>query len=248
MKMNRACKQIIMLVLVFFTCFFLFIARHRLIDGDEGFYLMASRLVLEHKAPYLDFLYTQAPLLPYAYGLWMKLFGISWFSARSLSAMLTTILGLLIYEHVCRETEKWTAGAWHGDCVRLKHLDLCVVPDCEDLFADRRYFFSVLMQLLTRLTRGIFTMAGRGCRNVIWAQRGYSFVCRRARCQFYSGGYFAILRPQWNPAHSLVPWRIGNRLIPCLYLLVSSPDVFLFNNLGYHAIRSHGGLIGEFGK
>ena len=71
---------------------------------------MASRLVLEHKTPYQDFLYTQAPLLPYAYGLWMKLFGISWFSARSFSAMLTTILGLLIYEHVCRETEKWTAG------------------------------------------------------------------------------------------------------------------------------------------
>jgi hypothetical protein len=40
----------------------------------------------------------------------MKLFGISWLSARSFSAMLTTILGLLIYEHVCRETEKWTAG------------------------------------------------------------------------------------------------------------------------------------------
>jgi hypothetical protein len=68
--MNRACKLILMLVLVFCTCFFLFIARHRLIDGDEGFYLMASRLVLEHKTPYLDFLYTQAPLLPYAYGHW----------------------------------------------------------------------------------------------------------------------------------------------------------------------------------
>jgi hypothetical protein len=63
-----------MLVFVFFTCFFLFIARHRFIDGDEGFYLMASRLVLEPKTLYLDFLYTQAPLL------------------------LTIILGLLIYD------------------------------------------------------------------------------------------------------------------------------------------------------
>ena len=108
--MSRACKLILMLVFVFFTCFFLFIARHRFIDGDEGFYLMASRLVLEPKTLYLDFLYTQAPLLPYAYGLWMKLFGISWFSARSFSAMLTIILGLLIYEHVCRQTEKCIAG------------------------------------------------------------------------------------------------------------------------------------------
>jgi hypothetical protein len=55
--------------------------------------------------------YTQAPLLPYAYGLWMKLFGISWFSARSYSATLTATLGLLIYEHVCRDTRSWIAGA-----------------------------------------------------------------------------------------------------------------------------------------
>src|SRR6266446_9390916 len=97
-------------VFVFLACFFSFVARHRFIDGDEGFYLLASRLVLEHKAPYLDFFYTQAPLLPYAYGLWLKLFGISWFSARAFSAALTTVLGLLIYEHVYGETQKRMAG------------------------------------------------------------------------------------------------------------------------------------------
>jgi hypothetical protein len=41
-------------VFVFLACFFSAVARHRFIDGDEGFYLLASRLVLEHKAPYLD--------------------------------------------------------------------------------------------------------------------------------------------------------------------------------------------------
>jgi 4-amino-4-deoxy-L-arabinose transferase-like glycosyltransferase len=108
--MNFTCKLLLLPIFVFLMCFFSFVAQRRFIDGDEGFYLLASRLVLEHKAPYLDFLYTQAPLLPYAYGLWMKLFGISWFSARSFSATLTIILGLLIYEHVCRETQKWIAG------------------------------------------------------------------------------------------------------------------------------------------
>ena len=89
---------------------FLFTARHRFIDGDEGFYLLGSQLVMEHRAPYLDFFFTQAPLLPYAYGLWMKLFGLSWFSARSFSATLTAVLGLLIYEHVCYETKKSIVG------------------------------------------------------------------------------------------------------------------------------------------
>ena len=35
--------------------YFWFISQHRLIDDDEGFYLLAARLVLEHRTPYLDF-------------------------------------------------------------------------------------------------------------------------------------------------------------------------------------------------
>ena len=42
-------------------------------------------------------------------------------------------------------------------------------------------------------------------------------------------------------------WFLGGFLVglaPCLYLFIPSPDTFLFNNLGYHAIRSNAGLIG----
>src|SRR5271166_6447851 len=108
--MDRTRKLLFVPIFAVLLCFFLFVGRYRFIGADEGFYALASRLVLEHKVPYLDFFYQQSPLLPYVYGLWMKLFGISWFSARSLSATLTAILGLLIYEHVCHETRKWVAG------------------------------------------------------------------------------------------------------------------------------------------
>ena len=37
--------------------FFLYVSQHRLVDDDEGYYLLASRLVIEHKTPYLDFFY-----------------------------------------------------------------------------------------------------------------------------------------------------------------------------------------------
>lgn len=39
----------------------------RPIDGDEGYYGLAARLVTEGRAPYMDFFYPQAPLLPYLY-------------------------------------------------------------------------------------------------------------------------------------------------------------------------------------
>src|SRR5579863_10359062 len=42
-------------------------AATRPIDGDEGFYTTAARLVWEGKKPYRDFFFQQAPLLPYVY-------------------------------------------------------------------------------------------------------------------------------------------------------------------------------------
>ncbi len=68
--------------------FFWFVSQHRLIDADEGFYVLAARLVVQHKVPYIDFFYTPAPLLPYAYAAWLKLTGTSWFAARAFSGLL----------------------------------------------------------------------------------------------------------------------------------------------------------------
>src|SRR5437016_4568472 len=50
----------------------LVVSRLRLVDGDEGFYLLAAKSVYHGKVLYRDFFYTQMPLLPYVYGLWMK--------------------------------------------------------------------------------------------------------------------------------------------------------------------------------
>lgn len=43
----------------------------RLVDGDEGAYLLAARLVMEGKLLYHDFFYAQTPVIPYLYGSWI---------------------------------------------------------------------------------------------------------------------------------------------------------------------------------
>jgi len=73
--MTRTARLLLVPVLLGQTLFFTWLALHRFIDGDEGHFLLASRLVLMHKKPYLDFFYNQAPLLPYVYALWMKCSG-----------------------------------------------------------------------------------------------------------------------------------------------------------------------------
>jgi 4-amino-4-deoxy-L-arabinose transferase-like glycosyltransferase len=81
----------------------------RIVDADEGAYLLVSRLVVEGRVLYHDFFYPQMYLLPYLYGAWMLLFGYSWYAARLLSAVFCIGLTLL----VCRQVTLLTGSrAW----------------------------------------------------------------------------------------------------------------------------------------
>src|SRR5438132_465365 len=81
-----------------------------LVDGDEGTYLLVSRLVIEGQLPYHDFYYPQMFLLPYVYGAWMTLVGYSWYGARLLSAFFSVALGLLLYRQAARRSAALPAG------------------------------------------------------------------------------------------------------------------------------------------
>jgi hypothetical protein len=72
----------------------------RLVDGDEGTYMLPARLVAEGQLPYHDFFYQQMYLLPYVYGAWMKIVGYSWYGGRLLSAAFSMLLGLLVHRQV----------------------------------------------------------------------------------------------------------------------------------------------------
>jgi hypothetical protein len=55
----------------------LFIVLNGELNADEGFYLLASKLVRDGYRPYRDFGFTQTPLLPYANLPWLEVFGYS---------------------------------------------------------------------------------------------------------------------------------------------------------------------------
>ena len=110
--MARRSRDESTLALIFLVQFgvFLTVARYRFVDGDEGLYLMTSRLVAEGKLPYHDFLLQQMPLVPYVYGWWMRFAGMTWLSGRMLSAILAAALGTALYREVSKQTGKWAAG------------------------------------------------------------------------------------------------------------------------------------------
>ena len=98
------------LLAILMAAVFVPISLFRLVDGDEGTYLLVSRLVAEGQVPYHDYFYPQMFLLPYVYGGWLKLVGYSWYAARVLSACFSIALGLLLYRQVAHLTGARTWG------------------------------------------------------------------------------------------------------------------------------------------
>jgi hypothetical protein len=254
--MTRAAKLWSIPILLLMAAFFLYVSQHRLIDDDEGFYLLASRLVLQHRAPYLDFFYTQAPLLPYIYAAWLKLAGISWISARAFCALLTTAVGALIYWHVSRETGKMLAGACAALLFAASSLVFAWYPIVKTFALAMLFLFPAYM-IFARLspTTPKWLIAAAGVLLGLSADtRSYIvgvlpvflwWLWRNRGCPTHSR-----LSNEWE-AHRLprVLWFLGGfvvGLVPSLILFVASPDAFMFNNLGYHAMRSGEGLVGDW--
>ena len=97
-------KNILLLSCLFL--WFLPIANFRLIDGDEGYYLFAAKLLLDGKTIYKDFFYPQTPLLPYIYKWWFSITGISWINARLLHAIVTALIGFILFKNLLRINKK----------------------------------------------------------------------------------------------------------------------------------------------
>jgi hypothetical protein len=242
--MNRAVKLLFLPVIVAQAAFFLYVSQHRLIDADEGFYLLASRLILQHKTPYLDFFYTQAPLLPYVYGAWIKLFGTSWVAGRILAAMLTTTLGALLYVHVCLETGSWIAGVASTIVFASSSLVFAWLPIVKVFSLALVFLFAsyvILAGMSSDTPQWLIALAGV-LAGLSADTRSYVIIV------FPVLLWWVYRRSQPQPLKRLTYFCGGLvlGLSPSLALFLASPSAFLFNNLEYHAMRSGEGLIANW--
>ena len=88
--------------------FFIFAGQ---INQDEGFYLLAGKLVYEGKLPYRDFHYTQMPLLPYVYGLPQLILGNSLYVGRFTSVFLL-VMSFVVTVKVARLLAGAGSAVW----------------------------------------------------------------------------------------------------------------------------------------
>lgn len=238
-------RRVLTLVLVFSLqfLFFSYVAIHRFIDGDEGFFLLASKLVLAHKKPYIDFLFEQAPLFPYVYALWMRYFGVTWTSARLFAALLTSLTGTVLCDEVWYRTRHWLASICAATLFAGSMLIFAFFPIAKTFSLAGLLVFAAYVVVSRLSSSSPVWLAGFG-----GLLLGLSIDTR---------SYLLVVVPLFlwwifrnidaNKRSGLLMWFLGGSalgLLPALYFFLSSPNLFLFNNLGYHALRSSGGLVG----
>jgi hypothetical protein len=245
--MDRISKRLLIPVAVLSLIFFFIVGWNRFIDADEGFYLLASRLVFQHEMPYRDFLYTQMPLLPYVYGLWMQLVGMSWLSGRALSVFLTSAMSVLLFIQICRQMKRWAAGI----CGVLLFASSTLIFGWMPL--AKTYGLSTVLLFSSYMIVSRFSSDSRKwllfCGGVLL---GLSVEVRL---------YFAALLPVFllwiylsrevaikRRALSYFGAGFLVAMLPAAYFLAFHRAPFLFDVIGLHAIRSDDGLIGGFGQ
>ncbi len=215
----------------------------RYVDGDEGYYLLASDLVLGAKLPYRDFMFTQMPLLPYLYGLWTAVLGETWLTARLLSVAFAIALGVLLFDFARRRFGLVLAVVGLSLYV-FSGLVFAWMPTVKTYAAATFFLFAALALVDRRdaaarnawVAAGLLLALAVGTR-LIFAAAAPAFV-------------WAALRAaeQRARARALKPLATGFALglVPASLFLVIDPGRFLFDNVGYHAFRSSEGLVGDF--
>ena len=206
----------------------------RLVDGDEGTYLLVARLVAEGQLPYHDFYYPQMYLLPYVYGGWMKVVGFSWYAARLLSAVFSVLLGLLVYRQVANLARSRAWGVLAVVLFATSSLAFGWYPLVKTFVLPTLLLFAAYAVLSTR-SRWRWIASG--------LLFGFAVACR----VYVIGAAPAFLIEIYlsEPDRRARLMQLGRFTIGCVaavlpaeFFLLIDPTTFVYNVVGTHLIRT----------
>ena len=226
-----------LVILVIFT----WMAFTRNIDGDEGLYLEAARLVGEGKVLYRDFFFQQMPLIPYLYAGWMKLFGFSLMSSRWLSVLLTASAGLVMLIYVARQSQSRALISLYALLFYGSGIVLAWAP----VFKTHPInFFCLTVSAISlvewrngsRIKRWLLFISGLAI--------GIGMNSRLMFIPFaFVLAFFIVFQNRrWLRDLSIFVLALGITSIPTFYFFYSNPSRFIQYNLLYH-LQIYPGLV-----
>jgi hypothetical protein len=219
-------------------------AMSRPIDGDEGFFLMAARLFSQGLVPYRDFFFIHAPAIPYVFGTWFKVFGPGWYAARVLAALLSVVIGMMVFEHLRRATGRWGWALLGATLYASAGLVLGWFTPVKSLGVSALFAFC-----------GTAALAREGRRSILIAGvlLGLSGSARLYLVVTVPCAALYLLRRRgWTRdlGRDLVQLAIGLLIgsLPLIVALVRDHQAFIFGTVEYHALRDvrSAGVIGDW--
>lgn len=207
--------------------------------NDEGYYLTSAKMVYQGQIPYLDFFYTQTPYLPYIHGLWLKVIGNSWLTARVPDVIFSAALGTILYQHACAEDRNRRVGIWSVILFAGSYLVLHYYP------LAKTYSLTALLLFASYRLIAIGTREGSNKHILVAGVLAGIAVGARLLCLAPVPVLFILSRKKYSP------WLLAGgvlALLPCLLIFAQDPELFMFNNLGFHAVRSDAGLVGNLSQ
>lgn len=226
-------------ILAFFISliWFIFIGNKRLIAKDEGFYLMAIESVLNGKNVYYDFFYPQMPLLPYLYALFFTFIDLTFESARTVSALIPTLIGTIIYSYSFKISNSKTISFLFLTAFLITNFTIA--------------WFAVVQ---TYSISTLFLLASCIClckinkKNIILASFFFSLA---VGCRLFFAGLFPLIllyifinsqrKEKLKNCYSFSIFGLLTGLLICSYFFIDF-DKFYLNNLGYHLNRTSKGF------
>ena len=214
----------------------------RLTDTDEGLYLLAAKLVAQGKRLYVDFFFQQMPALPYVYGLWSRLVGLSWISGRMLSVLLSVALGGLLYWHIERLYSSKILACLAVLLYALNNLVIAWHSVVKTYALSNFFLFCAYVLVVSDKKRqiGWQALSGGLLLGLAVDTRLYLIAVTPVLVVslYFSGSRSdGRLKAVWPFIAGLV---VG--LTPNLLMLLRAPKSYIFDNIGYHLIRSDSSL------
>lgn len=213
------------------------VAALRPLDGDEGYYAAAARLVAMGRLPYLDFFYPQTPLLPFILAPFTWLCGASLWLLRAAPVVAVALAAwcLALYGRASRRR----LGIPALTPVLMLALDPHFLSWNVTLKTYGAANLGVLATLVA-LDRGV---RGRGSR---WLAVGGALAALTVGVRLLYAGWAAVLvggvvillwrEREVRQVGALVAGALAGAA-PTVFFLARDPDRFLFNTLRYHQLR-----------
>ncbi len=227
-------------VVFFFSLLYLaglfYYAASRPIDGDEGFYTTAARLVWEGKTPYKDFFFQQAPLLPYLYSWIWAVHPRSLVAMRILSAacggLEVLLLGLWLIS-TKRLPSKVALAAFAAVLLNPYSVSWNVVVKTFAVANLLMTIATICLYIALRSERLRWFFAGGLALGVCVSARSLYGLLIPAVLLWMLYQEFRTSRRPYPKSLTFLAGALAGSL-PMIFSFVRDPHAFIFNNFTYH--------------